>query len=88
MPRNRAMRALAVAFFLTALPAFGAPTEADVLRAKQHYKIGRGHYQAGRYADAIRAFELANAIKPHGVFLYDMAQAYRLSGDQIGRAHV
>lgn len=58
-----------------------AGPDADVGRARQHYEAGRAHHKAGRYAEAVREFEAANAIKPHPIFLYDMAQAHRLAGD-------
>jgi tetratricopeptide (TPR) repeat protein len=74
------MRLIALASLLVALGAPAAPS-ADVQRAKQHYETGKAHYAAGRYSDAVREFEAANAIKPHPIFLYDMAQAYRLAGD-------
>jgi tetratricopeptide (TPR) repeat protein len=73
------LAALALSF--SAQAGAGGAADADVARAKEHFRLGHVHYKAGRYADAVREFEAANAIKPHPIFLFDMAQAYRLAGD-------
>jgi hypothetical protein len=65
---------------LLALPA-RAGQDGEVARAKEHFEQGHVHYAAGRWAEAVREFETANSIKPHPIFLYDMAQAYRQAGD-------
>ena len=71
---------LAILALLLCAPA-AAPSDAEVGRAKQHFQQGHVHYKAGRYAEAVREFEAANSIKPHPIFLYDMAQAYRMAAD-------
>jgi len=42
---------------------------------------GRAFHAAGDYAHAISAFQEAYALAPNASLLFDLAQAYRLSGD-------
>ncbi|MCB9525680.1 MAG: PEGA domain-containing protein, partial [Myxococcales bacterium] len=50
-------------------------------RAKALFVEGRGHFAAGRLAQALAAFEQANAIKPHPLMLYNIAQVYEAMED-------
>ncbi|MCA9547768.1 MAG: hypothetical protein KC613_25365, partial [Myxococcales bacterium] len=59
---------------LTAGPAWA--DDAAKERAKALFVEGRGHFAAGRLAQALAAFEQANAIKPHPLMLYNIAQVY------------
>jgi tetratricopeptide (TPR) repeat protein len=50
-------------------------------RARALAEQGRAYHDAGDYAHAIRAFEEAYALAPSPTLLFDLAQAYRLSGE-------
>ncbi len=43
-------------------------------QAKAFFKQGREHYAAGRFAEALQAFEQANALRPHPLMLYNIGQ--------------
>jgi tetratricopeptide (TPR) repeat protein len=51
----------------------------DVVRAKKSYTRGMAHYHLREYSQAIAAFEEAYRIHPDPVFLFNIAQANRLS---------
>jgi tetratricopeptide (TPR) repeat protein len=53
--------------------------DSDVARAKKTYTRGMAHYHLREYVQAISAFEEAYRIHPDPVFLYNIAQAHRLS---------
>jgi len=73
---------------LLALIAFAGSAHADELRPEQIppkaralADRGRAYHDAGDYPHAISAFEEAYALAPSASLLFDLAQAYRLSGD-------
>jgi hypothetical protein len=49
---------------------------------------GRATFEAGRYAEAIRAFEASYRIMPAAGLLYNLAQAHRFMGDCPGALSV
>ena len=67
---------------------FGAPSlaaaqgDADAAkeRAKQLFIQGLQNYQAGRYNEALAAFNEANQVKPHPVMLFNIAQVLEAMG--------
>ncbi len=58
--------------------AFAASPKEQAAAAFQN---GRAHYLAGRYTEALDAFEKANQLAPHPSMLANMAQAYEGMGD-------
>src|SRR5437870_971620 len=56
-----------------------APASADKEKAKELFKKGMTQYKLDHYDEAIQSFEAAYAEEPSPVFLYNIAQAYRLS---------
>ena len=56
-----------------------AQTDDRALQAKQHYETGMAHFQLEEYDRAITEWEAGFRIKPVPQFLYNIAQAYRLS---------
>jgi tetratricopeptide (TPR) repeat protein len=59
----------------------------DVAAAREHYKKGTTYYDLGKYADAAREFEAAYEAKNDPAILFNLAQAYRLSGDTDQALH-
>jgi hypothetical protein len=48
--------------------------------ARTHFQTGVGHYQAGRFAEAIAEFQTAHRLYASPVILFNLAQAYRSDG--------
>ncbi len=48
--------------------------------ARTHLQTGAGHYQEGRYAEAIQSFQTAYRVFASPVILFNLAQAYRADG--------
>jgi tetratricopeptide (TPR) repeat protein len=72
------MRVLvAIALVLAATPAAAD----DKARAKHLYDDGLAHYNVGEYAAAIESWKQAYVIQPKPILLFNIGQAYRLSGD-------
>lgn len=61
-------------------PAWGQ-TDAARERAKALFIEGRAHFAEGRLPQALTAFEQANAIKPHPLMLFNIAQVYEAMKD-------
>ncbi len=57
-----------------------APTETLQL-AKQHFVAGKDAYNAGKYAQAIREFKAAEAIRPSPILSYNIG----LSNEKLGK---
>jgi tetratricopeptide (TPR) repeat protein len=53
----------------------------DLDRARQLYEDGVARYDAGDYAEAIRAWQASYTMSPAPLLLFNMGQAYRLSGN-------
>jgi len=69
----------AIAFAVIAL---AAPARADDLqRAKQLYDEGLRHFDASEYTAAITAWTDSYALSKAPLLLFNLGQAYRLSGD-------
>lgn len=73
--------ALAIAAVLTCAAAHAAdgPSDADKAAARNHYEQGRRLYDRQRYLEAVPEFEQAYQLTGDPVFLYNVAQAYRLA---------
>jgi hypothetical protein len=50
-------------------------------QAKAQFIQGKGHYDNARYAKALQAFEQANALTPHPLMVYNIAQVYEAMED-------
>lgn len=73
------MKLAVVALLLaTASPALADPT--DRQRAKALYESGSAEYKAGHYERAIELFQSAYDLSHAPALLFNIAQAYRLSG--------
>lgn len=48
--------------------------------ARTHFQTGVGHYQAGRFTEAIAEFQTAHRLYASPVILFNLAQAYRSDG--------
>jgi tetratricopeptide (TPR) repeat protein len=63
---------------------FAATASADEpasLVARQHYQKATALFNLGEFTDAAGEYKEAYKVLPEPVFLYNIAQAYRLSGD-------
>lgn len=74
---------------VTALPAGPAQAQrAERQRrdpkkaARMHYERGRAHHERHEYDQAIREYLLAHELQPSAGLLFNIAQAYLLSGDR------
>ncbi len=50
-------------------------------QAKAHFLEGRANYESGNFAKALTAFEQANALAPHPLLIYNIAQVYEAMED-------
>jgi tetratricopeptide (TPR) repeat protein len=76
------MRALATVLFLaTALHAEETPPNTPASDARGHYQKATALFNLGEFADAASEYKEAYKSLPEPVFLYNIAQAYRLAGD-------
>jgi len=74
------LRALAVLACLNVLaPRAVGQTDERAAQAKQHYETGMAHFQLEEWDKAIEEWEAGFRTKPVPQFLYNIAQAYRLS---------
>lgn len=71
-----AMLVLAV---LTALPALAQQTPRE--QAKAFFVEGRARYAAGDFAEALEAFRKANALAPHPLMEFNIAQVFEAMDD-------
>ena len=76
-------RVVAVVFVaLALLPAGVARADKKIdAEAKQAYMDGTKYYNLGDFTKAIEHYKRAYELKPDAVFLYNIAQSYRLSND-------
>ena len=84
-----------LSFCLTCLVLLGSPEKAPgetpgppapaapelIEQAKQHFDAGNAHYAAGRYQQAVQAFQAGYALVPRPSFLLNLGQAYRRLGN-------
>ena len=59
-------------------PAFAEPNHAE---AKAHFLAGQQHFDLNEYDAAIEEYKLAFKADPSPVFLYNIAQSYRLKAE-------
>jgi tetratricopeptide (TPR) repeat protein len=62
-----------------------APAIAQKDPAHDHYLAGAADYKAGRYAEAIGEFQIADQLRPSPVLSFDIAQCYEKMAD-LGNA--
>jgi tetratricopeptide (TPR) repeat protein len=76
------MKALAT-LFVMALPlhAEETPPNSPASEARAHYQKATALFNLGEFDDAAAEYKEAYKSLPEPVFLYNIAQAYRLSGD-------
>ncbi len=76
------MRVLVIAGLLaTATPVMAQPAPDGRKQAQALYNEGTKHYNLREYAEAIAAFKEAYRLMSEPLFLYNIAQSYRLSND-------
>jgi len=66
---------------LAILTLFGTARADDVGAAREHYQKGTRAYDLGHYDEAVKEYEAAYRAKDDPALLFNIAQAYRLSGD-------
>jgi len=67
---------------LAGIGPFATPARADdPQRAKELYQEGTRYFDLGQFDKAIDSFQSGYREKPDPIFLFNIAQAYRLSGD-------
>jgi hypothetical protein len=75
------MRILIVLALLGTVSAARANEEEDVAAARLHFRKGGKAYDLGRYLEAAKEYEAAYDAKDDPALLFNIAQAYRLGGD-------
>jgi tetratricopeptide (TPR) repeat protein len=75
----RAACLFAAVLLLFASAAQASPTDAAKAEARGHYERGLAHFNLREYPQAINEFQAAYRTLPDPVFLYNLAQSYRLS---------
>jgi tetratricopeptide (TPR) repeat protein len=61
-------------------PSSAPPPSSTTQLAKEHFALGRAHYERGELDAAIREFELGYKLKPLPTLLFNIAQVARVSG--------
>ena len=69
---------LAVGLVVFTLPAFADQTSDEVRR---HFEAGSNAFNLGEFTTAVEEYKAAYKLHNDPVFLYDIAQAYRLAND-------
>ena len=77
------MRRLSLVLLLAGTTAHAQPAQDPdpVAQAKQLYSDGKRFYDVGDYAEAIASWKRAYVLSNAPMLLFNIAQAYRLSGD-------
>jgi hypothetical protein len=74
-----------IAFFASLVLCFAAlapaPAQSLDAEAKQHFDEGSKAFNLGEFNRAVDEYKLAYRAKPDPVFLYNIAQSYRLAND-------
>jgi tetratricopeptide (TPR) repeat protein len=70
--------AIGLVLLLLASSAGAAPPSADVTQAKKLFVSGTKHYNLREYNEALADFREAFRLKDDPVFLYNIAQCYRM----------
>lgn len=78
---------IATLSLLVASAAWAQAKPDSKIAAKEHYARGTSYYDLGRYDDAIKEFEAAYQLKNDPAFLYNLAQSYRLAGNEERALH-
>lgn len=94
LPSLRARLAAIGIGLCSATPAWAAPTQAELQRAREIFENGQSLYREGRYEDAMVAFEAAWKLSEKPGLLYNMASCserlghYQQAIDQLNRYRV
>ena len=78
--RSGVVNCVVAVAILFAVRTAGAQTPAQ--DAKEHYRKGTAAYNLGKYAEAAEEYELSYRASLDPALLFNVAQAYRLAGDQ------
>ena len=72
---------IGVLFVVLSCAAFAQPApSADTEKARTAFSAAQQLYQASRFADALKKFEEAQALKPHPVIVFNIARCQELLG--------
>jgi tetratricopeptide (TPR) repeat protein len=63
-----------------ALAQSGAPTKADIEKAKSHFKEGEAHFNLGEYEQAMEAYRQSYLLSKAPLLLYNIALCARALG--------
>ena len=79
MHRTRLKLSTLTIVLMLAASHAGAAPDGRTAEAQTKYESGLAHFNLQEYAEAIADFEAGYRLKPNATFLYNIAQAYRLS---------
>ena len=60
----------------------------DVSQAREHFRKGSKAFDLGHYPEAVKEYEAAYGLKEDPALLFNIAQAYRLDGDNQNAVRV
>lgn len=66
---------------LAAVPSAAAPKGSPDAEAKKLFQEGKKAYDAGRFGEAVEAYQKAHELKPLPAFLFNIGQCYRQLGN-------
>jgi hypothetical protein len=81
LPRMRILLLLSVVLIGLAGPLVSSARADNPQHAKELFQQGTTFFDLGQFDKAVESWEAGYKEKPDPVFLYNIAQAYRLSGD-------
>ena len=70
-----------VTLILTFFAASSTARADDIAEAREHFRKGSKAFDLGHYQEAIKEYEAAYNLKEDPALLFNIAQAYRLEGD-------
>jgi tetratricopeptide (TPR) repeat protein len=73
--------ALAVSILAHGAAIANADEGADRAEARRHFESGLAHFNLREYRQAVDDFQAAYRLRPDPVFLYNLAQSFRLAND-------
>jgi tetratricopeptide (TPR) repeat protein len=84
----RRMRILTVLALSSILAASTLALADEAVSAREHYRRGTNAFNLGHYIEAIKEYEAAYQLKDDPALLFNIAQAYRLAGENDAAVRV
>src|SRR5436190_20070002 len=82
------MRLLPITAVLLMIFSNAAANADEAVTAREHYRRGTNAFNLGHYIDAVKEYEAAYQAKEDPALLFNIAQAYRLAGENDAAVRV